>query len=101
MFVRINQRVINGGQLKEVWFVFETAHKTIEEIHNAVVRDGRLLGTRIDTNSAGAHRRVMTDEQDVSLLGETITSISEMVDDLYDEAGDALWIMPADEVAPE
>ena len=99
MFVRINQRVINGGQLKEVWFVFETAHRTMEEIHDALVRDGRLLGTRVDTKADGPHRRVAIDEQDVSLLAETITSVSEMVDDLYDEDGSSLWIMPADEVA--
>lgn len=99
MFVRINQRVVNAGQPKEVWFVFEAPHETIAEIHDALVRDGRLLGTRVDTKPAGSHRRVAIDEQDVSLLADTITSVSEMIDDLYDEDGTALWVMPEDEVA--
>jgi hypothetical protein len=99
MFSRINQRIIYNGNTKDVWFVLESNHKSLEDIHKTIVRDDRLFGVRIDTQQVSRNKRKVIDEQEVSLLGSTIVSVYEMVDDLVDEDGVELWTMPEDEVA--
>lgn len=93
MFVRVNSRVINGGQVREVWFVFETNHETMEEMHAELVSNRSLFGLRIETDKHPTvpDARVLKNEYEVILGMDAITSIQEMAGDLYDADGAVLY----------
>lgn len=93
MFVRINARVFVGSTVKDVWFTFETHHETMDEIQQALVRDGSLCGTRYETEKRGKGVRFVVDAFDCIIPERTVSSISEMRDDLYDQDGSALFLM--------
>lgn len=93
MFVRVNQRTVNGGQPKEIWFVLETDHPSLEAIHEAMIRDGRLFGVRYDTRPDGPGRRVITDDMEISILADSATSVLEMTDDLIEDDGTVIFSM--------
>ncbi len=95
MFVRINARIINSGQTREVWFILETDHQTMKELHGSLVRDGSLCGTRYETRADGDRRRIVKDAFEAIVMADTITSVMELADDLYDEDGSALWLLDA------
>lgn len=99
MFVRINARVMNSGQTREVWFILETEHATMKELHGALVRDGSLCGTRYETRHDGERRRVVKDAFEAIVMGDTITSVMDLADDLYDEDGAAIWLLETGEAA--
>lgn len=96
MFVRINQRVLNGGQQREVFFIFETDHENMAAIHAAMVKDGCLNGIRFETRNAGHQKRVVVDEFETIVFREGLVSIMEMQDDLFDDDGTPLWTFEAD-----
>lgn len=73
MFVRINARVVNSGQTREVWFILETEQETMRELHGALVRDGSLCGTRYETRADGDRRRVVKDAFEAIVMADTIT----------------------------
>lgn len=91
MFVRVNQRTMNGGHLKEIYFFLETGHASLAEIHDTLVRDGRLYGTRYDTRPAGQSRREVTGSGPISILADSATSILPMTDDLIAADGTVLF----------
>lgn len=91
MFVRINARVLNSGQVREVWFIFETEHETMAELHEALVRDKSLCGTRYETQPQGQGRRVVKDAFEGVITMEGLVSIMEMQDELFEEDGTPLW----------
>lgn len=90
---------MNSGQTREVWFILETEHQTMRELHADLVRDGSLCGTRYETRADGDRRRVVKDAFDAIIMGDTITSVMEMADDLYDQDGEALWLLESGEAA--
>lgn len=91
MFCRVNMKIQNSGQTREVWFVFETAHQRMSELHEELTRAGSLCGTRYETARSGDHRRVVRDAFECIIMRENIVSIMDMQDDLYDDDGTALW----------
>lgn len=99
MFVRINQRVMNSGQAREVWFIFETAHEDMAQVHADLVRDGSLCGIRYDTASAGHGRRVVRDSHDAIITKEGLVSIMAMQDELFDDDGTPLFTFDNGEAA--
>jgi hypothetical protein len=99
MFVRINARVMNGGQAREVWFTFETDHTSMEELHAALVRDRSIVGTRYETEKGGPGRRVVRDAFSAIITMEGLVSVMEMQDDLYEEDGTAIWTLAHGEAA--
>lgn len=91
MFVRINARVLNSGQTREVWYILETEHRTMRELHDALVRDGQLIGIRYETRSDGPQRRVVKDAFETIITREGLVSIMAMQDELFEEDGTILW----------
>lgn len=91
MFVRVNQRTINGGQPKEIYFFLETRHASIAAIHDTLIAEGRLYGIRYDTRPAGPNRREVTGSGPVSILADSATSILAMTDDLIAADGTVLF----------
>lgn len=91
MFVRINARVLNSGQVREVWFVFETDHEDMRGVHEALTRDGSLCGTRYETQPSGQGRRVVKDAFEAIITKEGLVSIMEMQDELFEADGTPLW----------
>ena len=98
MFVRVNAKIVNGGQTREVWFVFETDHESMKDLHAAMVKDGSICGTRYETRPEGG-RRVVKDAFEAIVMADTITSIMDLAEDLYDDDGAALWLLTSGEVA--
>ena len=87
MLSRVNMRVQNAGQTKEVWFVFESDHQSLKAMHDEAVQTGRLFGTRLETRPGPGDARTITSEQETSILADAIVSIAPLTQDLYDSNG--------------
>ena len=55
--VAVTIDISKTDQTRTIWFVFETPHKSYDEIVDALRRDGFVDGIRIDTESAGHDRK--------------------------------------------
>lgn len=98
MFVRINARVLNSGQVREVWYVLETEHRTMREVHDALVRDGQLYGTRYETTRTNDGRRVVKDAFEAIITREGLVSIMAMQEELVDTDGSVIWTFGDDDL---
>lgn len=93
MFVRVNARVYNAGEAREVWYVFETPHASMADFHEAMIRDGQVFGTRYETERMPGTRagRQAYDSYELILHRDGFTSIAKMRDDLFDLSGDPIF----------
>lgn len=106
MIFRVNARVLNRGEVREVFFVAESDHETMADLHDAIVRDGSVLITRFDTRGPndrevsmmgpGRRARFVTDEYEMILSRDGFTTISEPMEDLIDVDGEPLFLMVDD-----
>ena len=105
MIFRVNARVLNRGEWKEVFFVGETDHETIADLHHDLVRDGSIHMTRYDTRGPnerevaqiGSRRaRFVTDAYEVILHRDGFTQISEPMEDVIDADGQPLFLLNGD-----
>ncbi len=92
MFCKVNMRIMNSGQHREVWFIFWSEFETMREIHEAMVRESSLFGIRYETKKVSETGwREVVDEYE-TIIGEgSIVSIIEMQEGLIDKDGRPLW----------
>lgn len=106
MLFRVNTRVLNKGEWREVFYLAESDHDTMADLHDALVRDGVVHITRIDTRGPnerevammGVARRArfVTDEYEVILHRDGFTQISEPMEDLIGSDGEPIFLMSVD-----
>lgn len=106
MLFRVNSKVINRGEVREVFFIAESDHETMADIHNALVADGSLHVTRFETRGptqaeieqmgVGRRARFVTDDYEMIIHRDGFTTISEMMEDLIDRDGEAIFLMSRD-----
>lgn len=103
MIFRVNARVLNRGEWKEVFFVGETDHETLADLHHDIVRDGCIHMTRYDTRGPNEFEvkqirkdrrlRFVTDAYEVILHKDGFTSISEPMEDIIDTDGEPIFLI--------
>lgn len=91
MFVRVNQRVINGGNTVDAMIFLETEFETMEQLHEALVQDGSIIGTRYWTRSGARQGEYIVTTKGEFILCDFVVSIMEMAGTLYDERGRTIW----------
>jgi transcription termination factor Rho len=106
MMFRVNSRVLNKGEVKEVFFIGESHHETMSELHRDLVRDGSVCITRFDTRgpnereiammSAGRRARFVIDEYEVILHKDGFTQISEPMEDVIGQDGEPIFLLNGD-----
>ncbi len=106
MIFRVNARVLNKGEWKEVFFIGESGHETMADLHEALVRDGSIHITRFDTRGPneqelrllgqGRRARFVTDEYEVILHRDGFTQISEPMEDVIDTDGQPIFLLDGD-----
>ena len=105
MFFRVNARVLNRGELKEVFYLAESDHETLGDLHDDMLEHGSVLITRFDTRGPtlqeqqelrGRRARYVVSDCDVILGKEGFTTISEMTEDLIDHDGEVLFSVEAE-----
>lgn len=106
MLFRVNTRVLNRGEWKEVFFLAESDHENMAELHHAIVHDGSIHITRFDTRGPteqelslmGVARRArfVTDQYEVILHKDGFTQISEPMEDVIDADGTPIFLLTAD-----
>lgn len=93
MFFRVNMRVQNRGEEKEIFFVMETDHDDLSGVNEALLRDGQVYGTRLDVRSCGPRaRRIESETEFILMKGPGLMSVSELTDDLYDADGEPVYV---------
>lgn len=106
MIFRVNVRVINKGEVKEVFFIGETDHETMADLARDFVRDGMIHLKRYDTRGPNeqevrllGQRRVrfVTDEYDAILAKDGFTLISEPVEDVIGQDGRPIFLISDDD----
>jgi hypothetical protein len=109
MIFRVNVRVVNKGEMKEVFFIGETAHETMAELADDFVRDGMVHITRYDTRGPneqevrliGPRRvRFVTDEYEAILAKDGFTIITEPMEDVIGQDGRPIFLLSEGD-APE
>ena len=78
------------GDPGEAWFVFGHAAPTISDLHETLIRDGHLLGTRYDTRPAGEGVRKVRRALPVIMSRDIILQITPLPEILRDVDGHAL-----------
>lgn len=105
MIFRVNARVLNRGEWKEVFFIGETDHDTLADLHHDLVRDGSIHLTRYDTRGpdnreaamlGGRRARFVTDEYEAILHRDGFTQISEPMEDVIDADGEPIFLLNGD-----
>lgn len=98
MYCQVTIRVTVRGESREVWFVLEVGHDSLEGVFEQLKADGALHGTRIETRPSGEGERRVVDAYETILMRDSIVAISELQFDLVDEHGRALFLLdPGDE----
>lgn len=106
MIFRVNVRVINKGEVKEVFFIGETDHETMADLARDFVRDGMIYLKRYDTRGPNeqevrllGQRRVrfVTDEYEAILSKDGFTLISEPVEDVIGQDGEPIFLISEDD----
>lgn len=106
MLFRVNSRVLNRGEWKEVFFIGESDHDTMADLHEALVRDGSIHITRFDTRGpnereismmgVGRRARFVTDEYEVILHKDGFTQISDPMEDVIGADGEPIFLLTED-----
>ena len=100
MYCQVTIRVTVRGESREVWFVLEVGHDSLEGVFEQLKADGALHGTRIETRPSGEGERRVVDAYETILMRDRIVAISELQFDLVDEDGRALFLLdPGDDAA--
>lgn len=106
MIFRVNVRVINRGEVKEVFFIAETDHETMADLADDFVRDGMVHVTRYDTRGPNeqevrliGQRRVrfVTDEYEAIIAKDGFTIITEPMEDVIGSDGQPIFLLNEDE----
>lgn len=106
MIFRVNARVMNKGEMKEVFFIAETEHASMEALFEDFRRDGMLRLTRYDTRGPGEREarltggrriRFVTDEYEAIISRDGFTSISDPIEDVIWEDGTPLYLLDEDD----
>lgn len=106
MIVRVNTRVLNKGEWKEVFFLAETPHETMGQLCDDFVRDGMVHITRMDTRGpneqevrliGGRRVRFVTDVYEAILAKDGFTLITEPMEDVIGEDGLPVFLLDGDE----
>jgi hypothetical protein len=90
-YSQVTIKVTNRGETKDVWFVFETAHKSFQELTDQMIADGGLRGTRHETQPAngGADRQIV--ESYETFIDRTIIcAVTELRSGLISKGGEVL-----------
>lgn len=90
------QHVQNRGETKEIFFVFETDHENLRELHDELIENGSIYGTRHETRGTGLRRRRITESYDLIINEGAFETISEMINELEDRDGTTLWTFADD-----
>lgn len=115
MIFRVNARVVNRGEVKEVFFIAETDHQTMADLFDDFARQGMLHITRYDTRGpneaelrkVGSRRiRFVVDQYEAIIAKDGFTLISEPLEDVIGQDGQALFLIddgdaPLDAVAQQ
>ncbi len=109
MIFRVNARVLNKGEWKEVFFIAESDHETMAELHHDFVRDGMIHINRMDTRGPNEHEialmslaggtrraRFVTDEYEAILAKDGFTLITEPMEDVIGEDGLPVFLLGGD-----
>ena len=75
MISQITIKVTKNGESKDVWFLFESSHKDLFELNEALANDGTVYGQRVDTEAAGPGRRREINRYECIVSRETIVTI--------------------------
>lgn len=102
MIFRVNVRVVNRGELKEVFFIGETDHETLADLSEDFVRKGMIHLTRYDTRGpneqevrliGGRRVRFVTDQYEAILAKDGFTIITEPMEDVIGEDGRPIFLL--------
>ena len=108
MIFRINAIVLNRGEKKEVFFLAESDHEDMADLHRSIINDGCILITRYETRGPNEREREMlgkrrarfvTDCYEAIIHRDAFHSITEPNEDLIDTDGEPLLLVHQD--APE
>lgn len=75
MISQITIKVSQGGQSRDVWFLFESEHKDLFDLNETLAEDGTLYGTRIESEGAGQGRRLETNRYECIISKDSIVSV--------------------------
>lgn len=105
MIFRVNVRVVNKGEVKEVFFIAESDHETMGELRDDFVQSGMVHITRYDTRGPNeqeakllGQRRVrfVTDEYEAILAKDGFTIITEPMEDVIGQDGQPIFLLHGD-----
>lgn len=106
MIFRVNVRVVNKGEVKEVFFIAESDHEKMGELADDFVRSGMVHITRYDTRGPneqevrliGSRRvRFVTDEYEAILAKDGFTIITEPMEDVIGQDGRPIFLLSEDD----
>lgn len=95
-YFHVIQEVRNRGEMKEIFFVLETDHATLDDLHEELLDNGSIIGTRHTTRGTGLRRLRITESYDIILNEDSFKTISEMINELEDKDGSKLWTFAND-----
>lgn len=75
MLSQVTIKIAQNGQSRDVWFLFETDHKSLFEFNETLAEDGTVYGMRIETEHAGQGKRRETGRYECILSRESIVSV--------------------------
>lgn len=109
MIFRVNVRVVNKGEFREVFFIAESTHENMAELTDDFVRSGMIHVTRYDTRGPNeqevrliGQRRVrfVTDQYEAILAKDGFTIITEPMEDVIGEDGRPIFLLNEDAPLP-
>ena len=90
-YSQVTITVTNKGEKKDVWFVFETPHETLQQQIQQLVDDGYLSGTRYETRPAGHNGdRQVVNSYAAYIDRQIVISVTDLQSKLFDQHGRAL-----------
>lgn len=97
MYFRVNMRVLNGGGEREIWFIAETDHASMDDVFAEMDEREMLLVTRHEVRALQTRRgRQITSSSRMIVMKQTVLSIQELAEDLLDTDGTVLWSTEGD-----
>ncbi len=98
MYFRVNIRVHQGGNPRDVTFIMETDHETLDDVFDDLVRDGLVMGHRFEARRDPARQRTwrVIGGYDMALGKEALCSLQAMNEDLIDADGTVLFSVADD-----
>jgi hypothetical protein len=75
MISQVTIKITKNGEIKDVWFLFETEHEDLFEFNEDLATDGTVYGHRIDTEYAGPGKRRETGRYECIISRETIVTV--------------------------